>query len=328
MTIFCMVAGIPCLCCCLKCCLKLFLLHTVYYYSLLQSAIVSCSEAPQLTPRNSVRTEPDPSLHKPPAEAASPEDQAPATVPQPHLVSSGSTGSNDSCTTAAVLPSRLSEQQGKDTALATDSTPAATSSAAASGQGPSQVTAALRNTDAVTSVTPAVASSAAVAPPYGKGLVDKVSVAMSEAAPLQPKATPGAAIGTAKVTDESLAHWVKLPQHRLKGRAAADKPSAEQPWQVRTHGLLRCAVLCCAVLCCAVLCCAALCCAVLCCAVLCWAVLCCAGLGWAGLRCAVLRCAALCCAALRCAAMLFSAAQPWLLLLLQSCHHCLLQAHS
>ena len=241
-------------------------------------AIVDCSETPQLTPRNSTGVEPDPPLHKPPAEAASPEDQAPGSVSQPHLVSSASTGSNDSCATAAVLPPPLSEQQGEDTALATDSTPATTSTAAASGQKLPQLNAAVRNPDAVMAETPAVASTAAVAPPNGKLPVDEVSVAMSEAALLQPKATPGAAIGRAQVTDESLAHWVKLPQHRLKGRAAADKPSAEQPWQVRTHGLLRCAVL--------------------------------------------------CCAALRCAAMLFSAAQPWLLLLLQSCHHCLLQAHS
>jgi len=151
----------------------------------------------------------------------------------------------------------LSEQQGEDTALATDSTPATTSTAAASGQKLPQLNAAVRNPDAVMAETPAVASTAAVAPPNGKLPVDEVSVAMSEAALLQPKATPGAAIGRAQVTDESLAHWVKLPQHRLKGRAAPDVPSAEQPWQVRTHGkMLCCAVLCCAVLCCAVLCCA------------------------------------------------------------------------
>ncbi len=209
---------------------------------------------------------------------------------QPHLVSSGSTGSNDSCATAAVLPPTLSEQQGEDTALATDSTPAATSSAAASGQRLPRLNAAVRNPDAVTGEAPAVASTAAVAPPNGTGLVDKVSVATSEAAPLPPTATPGAAVGRAQVTDESLVHWVKLPQHRLKGRAAPDVPSAEQPWQVYTYRkllgcalLYRAAMLCCAVLCCAVLCCAVLCCAVLCCAI-----------------------------------------QDWLLLLSQSCHQCTL----
>jgi len=281
-------------------------------------AIVYCSEAPQLTPRKSTRAEPDPSLHKPPAEAGSPEDQTSDPVSQPHLVSSGSTGSNDSCATAAVVPPSASEQQGKDTALAAGSTPATTSKAAASGLRPPQVTAAVSNTGAVTSVTQIVASSAAVAPPIGKGLVDKVSVSMSEVAPLQPKASPGAAIGTAQVTDESLANWVKLPQHRLKGRTPPDVPSAEQPWQVHTYDkLLGCAVLCCAVPCCAVLCCAVLCCAVLCRAVPCRSVPFCAMLRFAVLCCAVLCCAVLC-----------RALQQWLLLLLKSCHHCLLLARS
>ena len=192
-----------------------------------------------------MRAEPDPSVHKAPAEAASPEDQTPAAVPQPHLVSSGSTGSNDSCATAAVLPPTLSGQQDEDTALATGSSPAATSSAAASALRLPQLNAAVRHTDAVMAETPAVASSAAA---NGKGLVDKVSVETSEAAPLKLKATRGTAIGRAQVTDESLAHWVKLPQHRLKGRAAPDVPSAEQPWQVGIYGKK----LCCAVLCCAV----------------------------------------------------------------------------
>ncbi|DBA66027.1 TPA: hypothetical protein ACH3X2_003035 [Trebouxia sp. C0005] len=189
-------------------------------------------EGPQLTPKDSTRAESASLLHKPPAEAASPEDETPGAVSPPHLVSSGSTGSNDSCATSAVLPPIVVEQQGKDTALATGSTPA--NKAAASGQRLPQLNAAVRNPDAVMGETPAAASSAAVAPSNVKGLGDKLSVAMSEAAPSQPKATPGAAMSTAQVTDESLAHWVKLPQHRLKGRAAPGVPSAEQPWQVLT----------------------------------------------------------------------------------------------
>ncbi|KAL0040507.1 hypothetical protein WJX77_009181 [Trebouxia sp. C0004] len=190
-------------------------------------------EGPQLTPENITGADPDPSLHTPPAEAASPKDQTPGSVSQPRLVSSGSTGSNDSCATAAMVPSTFSEQQGEDTALATGSTPAPSSKAAASGQRLPQVNAVVRNIEAVAE-TPALGANTAVAPPISKRLVDKVSVAMSEVAPLPPKATPGAAIGIAQVTDESLAHWVKLPQHRLKGRAAPDVPSAEQPWQVLT----------------------------------------------------------------------------------------------
>ena len=178
-----------------------------------------------------------PPLLKTAAPVACSPDEPPPDLSQPQLVSSSS---GDSCCTAAALlpadslPVTASNASYAAAAVAVSS---CRDDAVSDGRGATAAGVATAVTAAATDVGTAPTGSEAAghgvdgdaAPVGSKEATDAGAVAGADSAPEQ---QIGAAAAGSMLTDESVAKWVQLPQHRAKGRAAHGQASAEEPWQV------------------------------------------------------------------------------------------------
>ena len=193
-----------------------------------------CSEDPALTVSSTGGPRSELSHGKVPTGGTIPGDKPAVAAAEPGLVTSSSTGSDNSCaTTAVVHPTELALRTGDHPVanmLATSAQRSATapqSSPAVSGT----ATASNASATAAASCAPTAAATAA-ASALTTGLSQQAA-AMPGSAQIQDGAALGGASAGLVISDESLAPWVKLPQHGPKGRAAHGLPSPEQPWQVR-----------------------------------------------------------------------------------------------
>ena len=168
-------------------------------------------------------------------------DKPAVAATEPGLVTSSSTGSDDSCATTAVVHLRESAvctgdgpRANTPAACAQGAATAAQSSPAVSGT----ATAPTALATAAESCAP-TAQATAAASTVAAGL-PRQAAAMPGSAQIEEGAALGGLNAGLVISDESLAPWVKLPQHGPKGRAAHNLPSPEQPWQVRwCHSMLR-----------------------------------------------------------------------------------------
>ena len=209
-----------------------------------------CSEDPALTVSSTGGPRSELSHGKVPTGGTIPGDKPAVAAAEPGLVTSSSTGSDDSCATTAVVHPTESAICAGDLPLA--DMPAASAQGAAtapqnSPAGTGTATAPSALATAAASCAP-TASATAAASTVTAGLPQQAA-AMPGSAQIEEGAALGGTSAGLVISDESLAPWVKLPQHGPKGRAAHGLPSLEQPWQVRwCHSVLRCAEPCWAML--------------------------------------------------------------------------------